>query len=217
MICFCGKKIVHRPRDSRKQRESRRFCSKACANSRQNSGQYKPGHVPTGRPRKIAIKVYKERKLPSTAYFVGDSRITGSSHHHWKGGKPRCLICSKQLSAYKVKHCRRHYGTALRQENHPNWKGGVSRDVHSVRTPAYKEWRNSVFQRDGWACRMGSDDCKGQLQAHHILRWADYPELRYEVNNGITLCQAHHPRKRAEEKRLVPTFRELVSVSSVNH
>ena len=32
-------------------------------------------------------------------------------------------------------------------------------------------------------------------------------------NNGITLCFAHHPRKRAEEKRLSPYFMELVSVS----
>lgn len=98
-------------------------------------------------------------------------------------------------------------------EKHPNWKGGISRDVHSVREPKYKNWRNKVFKRDNWKCRLANKDCKGMLQAHHILPWRDFVELRYITKNGITLCQAHHPRKRAEEKRLIPTFKELVSVS----
>ena len=73
--------------------------------------------------------------------------------------------------------------------------------------------RTAVFIRDGWKCKIQNQDCKGQLQAHHILPWRDYIELRHVVNNGIALCQAHHPRKRAEEKRLSPYFMELVSVS----
>jgi hypothetical protein len=103
------------------------------------------------------------------------------------------------------------------KEKHYNWKGGVSRDTHSLSTPEYKEWRMNVFFRDNFKCRINNQDCKGQLQAHHILRWVDYPELRYEVNNGIALCIAHHPRKRAEEKRLSPYFMELVSVSKVQY
>jgi len=95
---------------------------------------------------------------------------------------------------------------------HWNWKGGISKDVHSVSEPKYKEWRMSVFKRDNFQCKI----CKSKvgLQAHHILKWADFPELRYDINNGITLCRAHHPRKVAEEKRLIPTFQELVSVST---
>lgn len=48
---------------------------------------------------------------------------------------------------------------------------------------------------------------------HHILGFKEHPELRYDINNGITLCHFHHPRKKEEEKRLIPTFMELVSVS----
>lgn len=54
------------------------------------------------------------------------------------------------------------------------------------------------------------------IEAHHILGWEEYPKLRYEVNNGITLCRAHHPRKRAEEKKLVPYFMGLIPVSKAN-
>lgn len=96
------------------------------------------------------------------------------------------------------------------------YKEGVSsRDIHSLYNPKYVEWRTLVFERDNYTCRIADINCKGQLQAHHILPWRDYVELRYVINNGITLCLAHHPRKRSEEKRLSPYFQELVSVSKV--
>lgn len=109
----------------------------------------------------------------------------------------------------------RRPGTMLgrTQEKHWNWKGGISKDVHSTSEPKYKEWRMSIFSRDNFECKICKE--KVGIQAHHILKWADYPELRYDINNGITLCLAHHPRKVAEEKRLIPTFKELVSVSKV--
>ena len=80
---------------------------------------------------------------------------------------------------------------------------------------AYREWRLNVYKRDNYKCRICNEDCSGRIIAHHILGWSKYPELRYDVNNGITLCQAHHPLKRAEEKRLTPYFEELVSVLKV--
>jgi hypothetical protein len=76
----------------------------------------------------------------------------------------------------------------------------------------YREWSLSIKKRDCWTCRINNSDCRGRLESHHILSWKNYPELRYDINNGITLCLAHHPRKRAEEKRLATYFAELVSV-----
>lgn len=74
----------------------------------------------------------------------------------------------------------------------------------------HREWSRSVKNRDGWKCKISNGDCSGQVVAHHILPWRDYVELRYEVNNGITLCHFHHPRKRNDEMRLSPYFQELV-------
>ena len=79
--------------------------------------------------------------------------------------------------------------------------------------PEYKKWRMNVWVRDSFKCRIANEDCSGRIEAHHILGWTKHVELRYEINNGITLCHAHHPKKRAEEKRLAPRFQELVSVS----
>ena len=81
----------------------------------------------------------------------------------------------------------------------------------------YKQWMLSVKNRDSWRCRIANQDCDDRLEVHHILPWREFVELRYEINNGITLCHAHHPRNRAEEKRLILNFQGLVTVSKVHN
>jgi hypothetical protein len=101
-------------------------------------------------------------------------------------------------------------------ENHPRWikdRSLIKIGDRSMNDPLQKQWSLSVKKRDGWKCQIADSNCKGRMESHHILSWKDFPELRYEVNNGITLCHAHHPRVKSEEKRLSPYFMELVSVS----
>lgn len=77
---------------------------------------------------------------------------------------------------------------------------------------AYKDWRRKVWERDRFMCKIGNQDCCGKIQAHHILPWRNYPELRYEVNNGITLCKKHHPVKRDDESEKIPEFFEIIGI-----
>jgi len=64
--------------------------------------------------------------------------------------------------------------------------------------PEYKAWRAKVYRRDGYTCRLCG--AKGvTLNAHHIKRWKDRPDLRLEVRNGITLCVDCHIRVTGEE------------------
>lgn len=74
----------------------------------------------------------------------------------------------------------------------------------------HREWSRSVKNRDSWKCKISNSDCGSRLESHHILNWKDYPELRYNINNGITLCHTHHPRKRVEELNLALYFKELI-------
>ncbi len=100
--------------------------------------------------------------------------------------------------------------------NHPRWisdRSKIKLGDRVMHDPLTKQWRKQVKDRDNWSCRIADNNCDGKLEVHHILRWSEFPELRYQPNNGITLCHAHHPRKVAEEKRLVPTFNELVLMS----
>ena len=73
-----------------------------------------------------------------------------------------------------------------------NWKGGVTPKNLVIRmTGAYREWRTAVFTRDLFTCQ----ECKqigGQLNADHIKPFSKHPELRFDVNNGRTLCVPCH-------------------------
>lgn len=79
---------------------------------------------------------------------------------------------------------------------------------------AYTEWRMLVYKRDNYKCRINNTECCGRIEAHHILNWASFPDSRYKIENGITLCKFHHPRKRSEEIRSVPIFNGLLNISN---
>ena len=55
----------------------------------------------------------------------------------------------------------------------------------------YRLWREAVFARDNYTCQkcgvMG-----GRLEAHHIQSFTEFPELRFAINNGITLLDKVH-------------------------
>jgi 5-methylcytosine-specific restriction endonuclease McrA len=63
------------------------------------------------------------------------------------------------------------------------------------------EWREKVLRRDKYLCQ----ECRkygkrtAATHAHHIKSMADFPELRYVVANGESLCLACHNRKHPEK------------------
>lgn len=62
----------------------------------------------------------------------------------------------------------------------------------------YAEWRKKVFERDEYTCQV-CGKVGGKLNAHHIREYARYPYLRYEVSNGITLCEKCHKKVHRKE------------------
>lgn len=69
----------------------------------------------------------------------------------------------------------------------------------------YRQWRSKVFERDNWTCqtcwRKSSVGDSVYLEPHHIKGWAKFPELRYEVFNGITLCKDCHKEVHKKSRR----------------
>lgn len=73
------------------------------------------------------------------------------------------------------------------------WKGGRSTEAESARGSAeLRAWRKAVFKRDNYTCQDCKEYKKHFFNAHHIKPFATFPEFRYEVCNGVTLCVPCH-------------------------
>lgn len=66
-----------------------------------------------------------------------------------------------------------------------------SEDSRIRNSSEYKEWRNNVFSRDDYTCQKCGKK-GGNLNAHHIYNYSQFPNLRFDINNGITLCEDCH-------------------------
>lgn len=54
-----------------------------------------------------------------------------------------------------------------------------------------QSWGIDVKDRDGWQCVICKEYGRNKVRAHHIFNKQFYPKLRFNVNNGITLCSKH--------------------------
>ena len=80
----------------------------------------------------------------------------------------------------------------IRGEKHHNWQGGVATINEKIRRSIeYKLWRKAVFERDNYTCKFCGN--KGRkINADHIKPFSQYPELRFAIDNGRTLCEKCH-------------------------
>ena len=109
--------------------------------------------------------------------------IQESTVYHFQEGASCCHICGRE---------------ARSKENHHGWKGGITPEKAKIRNSTeYKYWRVGVLIRDGRTCQCCGNKKRRELCVHHIKPFSLYPELRTDVNNGITLCRYCHDAKYA--------------------
>jgi 5-methylcytosine-specific restriction endonuclease McrA len=76
--------------------------------------------------------------------------------------------------------------------------------------PVYKAWRIKVYKRDNFTCQMPGCKKKGSVQAHHIEKWSSASTLRFDVDNGISLCRNCHRKVTGHETYYKELFREII-------
>lgn len=93
-------------------------------------------------------------------------------------------------------------------ENNFNWKGGITSLNEKIRKSiVYRSWRKSVFDRDDYICQA----CGirgGELHADHELPFSVFPDLRFEILNGRTLCVPCH--------RKTPTWGDIRAINKLH-
>lgn len=150
------------------------------------------------------IKNLKERvtgrKLkPETIERIKKNRkgkCLGADNGSYKNGRKKCLDCGLEISylATRCPECSHKHNSG---ENHGMWKNGATPINKRIRaSKEYKLWRTAVFERDNYTCIWcgnKSGVCnKVILNADHIKPFALFPELRFAIDNGRTLCEKCH-------------------------
>jgi 5-methylcytosine-specific restriction endonuclease McrA len=77
--------------------------------------------------------------------------------------------------------------------------------------PAYSDFRKSVLKRDRRKCMMPGCGRKTCLNVHHIKKWASASSLRYDPDNGITLCKQCHDSIKGKEIHYEALFKEIIN------
>lgn len=123
-------------------------------------------------------------------------------------GKPRLYAQGKNNpnSAESLKR---------RNAHHPNWRGGITPVNKQIRnTRQFKQWRRKIYRRDNYTCirclATGGEGKTITLNAHHIYPFAQYPSVRFKLENGRTLCLDCHRKTDSyggKSKRVYQTSR----------
>ena len=83
---------------------------------------------------------------------------------------------------------------SLRGEKSSFWKGGITSVNSKIRSSLkYRLWREKIFKRDNWTCVLCKKRCC-ELNADHIKPFSLFPELRFAIDNGRTLCKECHKK-----------------------
>lgn len=135
--------------------------------------------------------IYHQRKFKKCKYCEKESlrniRPDGRNKGHYRTcGSKECL--SKNYTDEKVIEKKKHIG-----KDNPNWLGDrklLKRPMCSIEG---KIWRLSIYERDNFTCQKCGQK-GGKLQAHHIKGYWSNPEIRWDINNGITLCVDCHKK-----------------------
>jgi len=131
-------------------------------------------------------------------------RLRGKNACHWMGGKKKkiCVFCQKEFYVFKgrentAEFCSRSCLAKYRKgDKSANWKGGIDLENKRVRhSLEYEVWRMEVYKKDMFKCRLCG---KKDIVAHHLKLFSEFPELRFSVDNGITLCRSCHKKVHRE-------------------
>lgn len=152
-----------------------------------------------------SVSIQTRKKISDK--LKGNKNSSGYKHTITEETKEK--IRRKMVGRKNPEHSKRMSG-----ENSPRYikdRTKLKKREDRRTSSANNDWVVQCKKRDGKRCKMRNKECKGQLEVHHILSYRDYPEKRYDINNGITLCHFHHPRGRVMEEKMVEYLKELIN------
>lgn len=203
----CGIEFTDKYRKKRRQ-----FCSVSCRQSYLNHPSRNPAKRPEVRAKISATSKGHKRCVGRILSPKIRQKISEANT-----GKKRSLDSIKKGSeTLKRNRILRGSPTPAQQRyykqsrpggsHHWNWKDGISKQRDKeYKSSEYLAFRKAVLVRDDYTCQgCGIRNGFGKnvrLEVHHIKSYGEHPELRFDVNNGITLCRSCHNKTKKGKPR----------------
>jgi len=158
--------------------------------------------IPATEQRKIRTSIALKGRMPKNIILINANK-KGSGNPMW--GKKiskehKILIKNAALNRWselkndpiKFSEYRNRLSKKQKGSNGSNWKGGITPENKRVRRGIeFRLWREAVFTRDNWTCQKYGIR-GGKLHPHHIQNFSDHKELRFSIDNGVTLSDKAH-------------------------
>lgn len=100
-----------------------------------------------------------------------------------------CKFCRKEFTVVKPHYDRMFCSADCANKYKDHGKSELADKIRHSKE--YSLWRTAVYLRDGHTCQICGQK-GGKLNADHIKSFAFYPELRFAIDNGRTLCERCH-------------------------
>jgi 5-methylcytosine-specific restriction endonuclease McrA len=157
-----------------------------------------------GKVKKICLQCNKEFESRHDRPGKFCSRICGGKNKIQPSFK-KLMICQECSKEYLVKRymldTTKYCSRVCRQKNmpsgesHPRWNGGISERPHSARKGILQLLKTiKACQKCGSSIR---------LQGHHIIGYAERPDLANELSNIVILCQLCHSQEHPKYANLI--------------
>ena len=138
----------------------------------------------TGKRAKNGHKIWRCKCDCGNICDVQSSNLTS-------GNTLSCGCVQRERSSQNLSHL---LLVELRGEKHPRWRKDLTDEerILNRNTPQNREFREAVYKRDNYICQCCGYDKGKCLNAHHKNSWNTHKDLRYDINNGTTLCDKCH-------------------------
>lgn len=142
--------------------------------------------------------VYKRTNKNRTGFkkghkFFGDL----SKLNYFQKGDKSFWSGKKLYNKTKEKLSKSHMGKLVREKN-PNWKGGIS------------FLKRNALERDNFTCQKCGLKDYDILVIDHIKQKSLYPELKFNLDNLMTLCPNCHARKTLEDIKIRKNIKTII-------
>lgn len=154
-------------------------------------------HTPETRAKMSAACTGKGKGIPKSEETKRKMSITQKAKSTRMSDRQKAILLAANIGRKQSAETIAKRVAKISGAGGGNWKGGITPANMKIRSSRnYANWRTLVFARDDYVCqKCGAHNGEGHtvvLRAHHMDGFADFPEKRLDIENGITFCDKCH-------------------------